>query len=484
MTEGSRRNGTEDRLTTSLSGLAASGAVRPAELLGKSCFVIMPFGTKDGPGGKIDFDWIFKELIEPAARAAGVEAKREDSQPESGLIHQRMIDHILRADIVIADTTIRNANVFYELGVRHTARPSGTVIIRRRSGDDVPFDIQGMSYIEYVNDPSDPDFKPRRQAISTAITASLSTRRTDSLVHSLIPGLNVSRRAEVIPERRKSEAVLRIAPQNSHSHVSAAPGVAPLFPTIAGVQAPDSASFTKYLGVITGDLTYIEDVDIWVNPESTRMEMGRVHDDSVSATIRYYGAKRGVRGQVISDRIGEELLRRIESHPGRDNRRNAIVEAATVVRTRAGELRQLNKVRRIFHVACQHGEPGKGYVTVRSYEDCVKRVLEAADDYNDRLIRRVLDRTSKTFGLKRGRKLRSVLFPLFGTRSADRDAKDVATRLVQAAKTYFETWPDSSIEKVYFLAYTDEDRELCETAFKRLNLDLLPPLKSTNGSGL
>lgn len=65
---------------------------------------------------------------------------------------------------------------------------------------------------------------------------------------------------------------------------------------------------------------------------------------------------------------------------------------------------------------------------------------------------------------------------------ADRDAKDVATRLVQAAKTYLETWPDSSIEKVYFLAYTDEDRELCETAFKRLNLDLIPPLKSSRGS--
>ena len=249
----------------------------------------MPFGskaasTKDGsPGEVIDFDRIFSEVIEPAARAAGVAANREDSQPESGLIHRRMIDHILRADIVIADATIRNPNVFYELGVRHTARPSGTIIIRRRRGDDVPFDIQGMAYIEYVTDPSDPDFKARQRAISTAITAALNSRRTDSLVHSLIPGLNVSLRSEIIPERKISEARLRIEPSDTIDESLAARGVGPLFPATAVAGNGVKRAVTKYIGVITGDLVYVEDVDIWVNPESTRMEMGRVHDGAREA---------------------------------------------------------------------------------------------------------------------------------------------------------------------------------------------------------
>ena len=43
----------EARSTTSLSGTTGSGA-RPADVVGKTCFVMMPFGVKDGPDGKID----------------------------------------------------------------------------------------------------------------------------------------------------------------------------------------------------------------------------------------------------------------------------------------------------------------------------------------------------------------------------------------------------------------------------------------------
>jgi O-acetyl-ADP-ribose deacetylase (regulator of RNase III) len=192
------------------------------------------------------------------------------------------------------------------------------------------------------------------------------------------------------------------------------------------------------------------------------MEMARVHDDSVSATIRYYGARLGVRGEVLKDKIGDELARRIGSGLTRHRRQHTIVEAATVIITGSGELRGPNKVKKIFHVAAQHGEPTKGYVTVRGYEDCVKRVLEEADNFNRRNGWRTL--------FLRKYPLRSVIFPLFGTRGHGRDGKDVATKLVQAAKTYLETWPHSTIQKVYFLAYTDADLDLCETAFQRLNL--------------
>lgn len=64
--------------------------------------------------------------------------------------------------------------------------------------------------------------------------------------------------------------------------------------------------------------------------------------------------------------------------------------------------------------------------------------------------------------------------PLYGgTRSDDRDPLDVTTNIVQAVKTYFELCPWSTIDRVYFLAYTDADDELLTTAFNRprLNFD-------------
>lgn len=409
-----------------------NGSGEPApEPTGKTCFVIMPFRTKlDRDGKAIDFEAVFTEVIKPAVERAGLDCEKADSEPGSGLVHQKMLDSILRADVVIADITTSNANVFYELGVRHTARPSGTIMICRR-GTSAPFDVNGMLYLEYVLDQADGAFKTCQDAITAAIHGTLASRRTDSLVHSLIPGLNVAIRSQPKTERKIYTA------------------------TVVD---------TKQLGVITGDLIYVEDVDVWVNPESTRMEMARVHDDSVSATIRYHGARLGPRGDVTRDLIADELARQLGNHPTRKRHRNAIVEAATVVVTGTGELRRHNKVRKIFHVAAQHGEPSKGYVTVRSYEDCVKRVLEEVDNFNQK--------RRWTSWLFLHRPLRSVIFPLFGTRGRDRDSKDVATRLVQSARTYLETWPSTSVQEVYFLAYTDADFELCETAFERLRLRL------------
>ena len=60
--------------------------------------------------------------------------------------------------------------------------------------------------------------------------------------------------------------------------------------------------------------------------------------------------------------------------------------------------------------------------------------------------------------------------PLFGTRSPDEDPQTVATNLVRTVKNYVDMWPEFSIDRVYFGAYTDADNELCVTAFNRLKL--------------
>ncbi|MBI1325868.1 hypothetical protein GC170_22130 [bacterium] len=59
----------------------------------------------------------------------------------------------MHSDIVVADITYPNPNVFYELGLRHACK-GGTIIIRDLSGPRVPFDIAHLRHIEYENTPS------------------------------------------------------------------------------------------------------------------------------------------------------------------------------------------------------------------------------------------------------------------------------------------------------------------------------------------
>jgi hypothetical protein len=174
----------DTQITANFTDSLASSE-KPIELIGKSCFVIMPFQTKvDRDGRPIDFEEVFSDIIKPAVESAGLSCEKADSEPVSGLIHNKMINSILRADVVIADTTTTNANVFYELGIRHTARPSGTIIICRR-GTTPPFDTNGMLYLEYVTDRNDPAFLRSQQAISAAMVAAVSQRRTDSLARRI-----------------------------------------------------------------------------------------------------------------------------------------------------------------------------------------------------------------------------------------------------------------------------------------------------------
>ena len=92
------------------------------------CFVDMPFGKKVDPksGSEIDFDQIYAAGIEPAITAAGLVAVRGDREETGGIIHTAMFARLLLAEFVIADMTTANPNVFYELGVRHAAKPYTT----------------------------------------------------------------------------------------------------------------------------------------------------------------------------------------------------------------------------------------------------------------------------------------------------------------------------------------------------------------------
>lgn len=118
------------------------------------CFVLMPFGTKPGPDGKrIDFDAVYRELIQPAIERAELEPLRADEEMAGGIIHKPMFERLLLCEYAVADLTTANANVFYELGVRHAAKPASTVLLFAAGGGRLPFDVAPLRGLPYALGP-------------------------------------------------------------------------------------------------------------------------------------------------------------------------------------------------------------------------------------------------------------------------------------------------------------------------------------------
>ena len=152
------------------------------------CFVLMPFGKKpDSAGKEIDFDAVYWELIAPAVEAAGIEPVRADQEETGGIVHKAMFERLALCEYAVADLTTASANVFYELGIRHAARPRSTVSIFADSGSRLPFDVAPVRAIPYR---LSPEGKPADvDACRAALTARLNAAKepsTDSPIHQLL----------------------------------------------------------------------------------------------------------------------------------------------------------------------------------------------------------------------------------------------------------------------------------------------------------
>lgn len=130
-------------------------------------FVVMPFGVKEvqsvtlaangvpeKPAINISFDEVYDLLIKPALTKAGCMPFRADKEPGAGDIRTDMYFELVTADVILADISILNANVFYELGVRHGVAPRGVLMIHggwtRRPFDVAPdrtFDYDGKLFV-------------------------------------------------------------------------------------------------------------------------------------------------------------------------------------------------------------------------------------------------------------------------------------------------------------------------------------------------
>lgn len=107
-------------------------------------FVIMPFGEKEG----INFNRVYSDYIEPALEGKDYEVFRADQELRAGEIRTDMFQELLLADLIIADLSIDNPNVWYELGVRHALRARGIVLIHSQR-ETHPFDVYTDRKLRY-----------------------------------------------------------------------------------------------------------------------------------------------------------------------------------------------------------------------------------------------------------------------------------------------------------------------------------------------
>lgn len=110
----------------------------------------MPYGKKTdlATGNEIDFDKIYELAIKPAIEETGLEPLRGDEELTGGIIHTTMFARLLLSEYVVADLTLSNPNVFYELGIRHAVKPFTTVPIYAKI-HPLPFDVNMVRAVVY-----------------------------------------------------------------------------------------------------------------------------------------------------------------------------------------------------------------------------------------------------------------------------------------------------------------------------------------------
>ena len=157
-------------------------------------FVAMPFGSKPGPDGRlIDFNRVYTDYIAPAIEAAGLSAFRADQEQQAGDIRADMFQELLIADLVVADLSIDNPNVWYELGVRHALRARGVVLVMGGRATTA-FDVYTDRKLRYGLKDGAPDPATLAQDIaklSAMIQATMQSwqGRKISPVYALLPYL-------------------------------------------------------------------------------------------------------------------------------------------------------------------------------------------------------------------------------------------------------------------------------------------------------
>lgn len=155
------------------------------------CFVLMPFGVKkDASEKEMNFNLVYTSFIKPAIVLAGLEPIRADEEQSGGFIHKPMYERLMFCDFAVADLSFANANVFYELGIRHALKPYTTVSIFEIA-TRLPFDTAPLRTFNYeYKEGAVLDVQEKIKALAELIKANLNTSKAlkDSPIAQLITG--------------------------------------------------------------------------------------------------------------------------------------------------------------------------------------------------------------------------------------------------------------------------------------------------------
>jgi hypothetical protein len=152
-------------------------------------FVIMPFSPT-----KSEDNWteVFSEVFQPALTECGYTCTR--AEVSTGSLITSIVERLIEADIVIVDATDRNANVFYELGVRHALR-RGTIIVSKGT-EHVPSDLRGYWFLSYGLRPAEVKaFKSEIKRVIEAIEK--EPQRSDNPVSDYLDKTHLSSVREI-----------------------------------------------------------------------------------------------------------------------------------------------------------------------------------------------------------------------------------------------------------------------------------------------
>jgi hypothetical protein len=113
-----------------------------------TCFYITPIGEADSEQRKHS-NLFLENIVEPAIRTLGLTVVRADQIDKPGMIGRQIMEYLFRSRLVVDDLSFHNANVFYELALRHLARLPVVQVVRH--GDPIPFDVNQMRTIVLDN---------------------------------------------------------------------------------------------------------------------------------------------------------------------------------------------------------------------------------------------------------------------------------------------------------------------------------------------
>ena len=169
---------------------------------------------------RVDFDVVQELLLRPALALLRVQGDAASAVVVAGNIREDMFNRLITADVVIADLSVHNPNVYYELGIRQAFRDKYTFLIRSNLSK-YPFDLETDRYFEYsllelIDTPQD-----AVKRLVRALRETINSPDADSPIFKLLPQLESEDRGRFIavPEEFREE-VERAKRHRRREHLS------------------------------------------------------------------------------------------------------------------------------------------------------------------------------------------------------------------------------------------------------------------------